>query len=84
MKILIEITPEHYDGLLETCEESSPEYAILKNGIVARPQEDGLDRRKVVIWCEVGQAARLLAAAERFDPLVAAQIAKEIELAREL
>ena len=44
----------------------------------------GLDRRKVVIWCELGQAARLLAVAERLDPLVAAQIAKEIELAREL
>jgi hypothetical protein len=84
VKILIEITPEHYDGLLQTCEESSPEYAILKNGIVARPQEDGLDRRKVVIWCEVNQAARLLAAAERLDPVVAAKIAKEIELAREL
>ena len=81
---MIEMTPEHYDGLLETCEESSPEYAILKNGIVAHPQEDGLERRKVVIWCEVSQAARLLAVAERFDPIVAAKIAKEIELAREL
>ena len=84
MKILIEITPEHYDGLLETCGKSSPEYVLLKNGIVAQPQEDGLDRRKIVIWCEVGQAARLLAAAEKFDLIVAAQIAKEIELAREL
>jgi hypothetical protein len=84
VKILIEITPEHYDGLLETCDVSSPEYAILKNGVVARPQEDELDRRKIVIWCDVGQAARLLAAAERFDPVAAAQIAKDIELAREL
>lgn len=84
MKILIEIAPEHYDGLLHTCEVSSPEYAILKNSVVTHPQEDGLDRRKIVIWCDVGQAARLLAAAERFDPVAAAQIAKEIELAREL
>jgi len=84
VKILIEITPEHYDGLLETCEVSSPEYGILKNGVVTRPQEDELDRRKIVIWCDVGQAARLLAAAERFDPVAAAQIAKDIELAREL
>jgi hypothetical protein len=84
VKILIEIAPEHYDGLLQTCELSSPEYAILKNGVVTRPQEDELDRRKIAIWCDVGQAARLLAAAERFDPTAAAQIAKEIELAREL
>ena len=84
MKILIEIASEHYDGLLQTCEGSSPEYTILKNGVVTRPQEDGLDRRKIVIWCDIGQAARLLAAAERLDPIAAAQIAKEIELAREL
>jgi hypothetical protein len=84
VKILIEIAPEHYDGLLQTCEVSSPEYAILKNGLVTHPQEDGLDRQKIVIWCEIGQAARLLAVAEKFDPTAAAQIAKDIELAREL
>jgi hypothetical protein len=84
VKIRIEIAPEHYDGLLQKCEASSPEYTILKNSIVTHPQEDGRDRRKIVIWCDVGQAARLLAAAERFYPIAAAQIAKEIELAREL
>ena len=32
MKILIDMSPEHYDGLLNKCIDAWAEYATLKNG----------------------------------------------------
>ena len=64
MKILIEMTPEHYDGFLEKCPDDwSTEFAILKNGMVVKQEIDGIERRMIVIYCNEIQAETLLSAA---------------------
>jgi hypothetical protein len=83
VKILIEMTPARYEGLLESCGKSSREYSLLKNGLVLRQEGEGVDHRKVAIMCEIADAARLYAAASRLNPTTAATIAKDIALARD-
>jgi len=39
MKILVEMSPEHYDRLLDKLSEESAAYAILKNGVVVHLPE---------------------------------------------
>jgi hypothetical protein len=57
VKILIELAPEHYDGLLNNCRDTRvPEYAILKSGVMVRYA----GRRQVEILCETHQARNLL------------------------
>ncbi|HMF48179.1 MAG TPA: hypothetical protein VK603_06020 [Candidatus Saccharimonadales bacterium] len=64
MKVLIEMTPEHYDGFLERCPDDwSTEFAILKNGMVVNREIDGNERRMIVIYCDEIQAETLLSAA---------------------
>ena len=64
MKLLIEMTPEHYDGFLDRCPDDWPsEFAILKNGLVINREIDGNERRMIVIYCEEIQAEMLLSAA---------------------
>ena len=64
MKLLIEMTPEHYDGFLYKCPDDWPsEFAILKHGLVINREIDGNERRMIVIYCEEFQAEMLLSAA---------------------
>jgi hypothetical protein len=64
VKVLIEMTPEHYDGFLERCPDDWPtEFAILKNGMVVNREIDGNERRMIVIYCDEIQAETLLSAA---------------------
>jgi len=64
VKVLIEMTPEHYDGFLERCPDDwSTEFAILKNGMVVNREIDGNERRMIVIYCDEIQAETLLSAA---------------------
>ena len=39
MKILVEMSPEHHDRLLDKLSEESAAYAILKNGVVVHLPE---------------------------------------------
>ena len=41
MKILLDISPEHYDRILNEFDEESRIYAILKNGLVIHHFEAG-------------------------------------------
>ena len=41
MKILLDISPEHYDRILSEFDEESRIYAILKNGLVIHHFEAG-------------------------------------------
>jgi hypothetical protein len=64
MKLLIEMTPEHYDGFLDRCPDDWPtEFAILKNGMVVNREIGGIERRMIVIYCDEIQAETLLSAA---------------------
>jgi len=83
VKIVIQMSPEHYDGLLDRCLDSYSEYSILKNGVVTHDEVGGQDRRAIMILCDKEQAENLLHLATRLYPNAAAEIAKEIRLERE-
>jgi hypothetical protein len=52
LKILIDISPEHYDRLLSEFTEESRIYAILKNGLVIHDLKAGEVSKTVEILCE--------------------------------
>ena len=84
MKILIDISPEHYDRLLSEFTEESRIYAILKNGLVIHHFEGSNEVRTVEILCEKFHARMILAAAELVCPEAAAEIEEAIRLSRTL
>ncbi len=84
MKILIDISPEHYDRILSEFTEDSRMYAILKNGLVIHHFEADNEFRTVEILCDKFHARMILAAAEIFCPEAAAEIEEAIRLSRTL
>ena len=84
VKILIDISPEHYDRILSEFTEDSRMYAILKNGLVIHHFEAGNEFKTVEILCDKFHARMILAAAEIFCPEAAAQIEEAIRLSRTL
>lgn len=66
MKILIEMSPEHYDLFVAECDITSREYSILKNGVVAREPKE--DKPVIEILCDKDEVDRLLDAAKRRYP----------------
>ncbi len=84
MKILLDISPEHYDRILSEFDEESRIYAILKNGLVIHHHEAGNEIRTVEILCEKFHARMILAAAEMYCPEATAEIAEAIRLSRTL
>jgi hypothetical protein len=84
VKILIDISPEHYDRLLSELTEESRIYVILKNGVVIHQFERGAEFRTVEILCEKFHARMILAIAEMFCPEAVAEIEEAIRLSRTL
>ena len=84
MKILIDLSPEHYDRILSEFTEESRIYAILKNGLVIHHLEAGNELRTVEILCDKFHARMILAAAEIYCPEAAAEIEEAIRLSRTL
>jgi len=84
VKILIDISPEHYDRLLSEFTEESRMYAILKNGLVIDHTEAGEASKTVEILCEKFHARMILAVAELVCPEAAAKIEEAIRLSRTL
>jgi hypothetical protein len=73
MKVLVTIPVAVYHQLLSLYELSSPDYAILKNGVV-RGIDDDDDEKAVNIFCDADSAKKLLAWATQVDPAAASQI----------
>ena len=85
MKILIDISPEHYDRLLSEFSEESRIYASLKNGLVILHHTEAGDASKMVeILCEKFHARMILAVAELVCPEAAAKIEEAIRLSHTL
>ena len=83
MKILIEMTPEHYDDFVDKCPDDWPvEFSILKNGIVVHRDIDGIERRMIVIYCEESEAYTLLSGARILSLAAEEDIVKAIQPAR--
>jgi len=85
MKLLIEMTPEHYDEYLKMiCSDWPQVYSILKSGIVIRKEIEDSERRMIQILCEEDKAYVLLRGAAAFSLAAANDIRKSLDLAREL
>jgi hypothetical protein len=70
-----------YDGLVDNCDQSSREYAILKNGlIIRRPKGDHFERI-MEIRCEMEEAEKLLALASTVYPEAVEYIVTAIKAA---
>ena len=84
MKILVDLSPEHYDRILSEFSEESRMYAILKNGLVLHYFEADNEIRTVGILCDKFHARMILAAAEMYCPEAIAEIEEAIRLSRTL
>jgi len=84
VKILIDISLEHYDRILSEFTEESRIYSILKNGLVIHHTEAGDASKTVEILCEKFHARMILAVAELVCPEAAAKIEEAIILSRTL
>ena len=80
MKMIIEISLDHYDRFLEKCDASSREYEILKNALIVSHRKDGHYERIIEIACEVAEAQMLLDIARRLYPDAVSAIAKAIAI----
>jgi hypothetical protein len=77
-RVSIEMSLPAYDGFIEQCQESSREYAVLKNGVIVRRKKDGHFQRFVKIQCTHEDAEKLLLLAVKTCPDIVADIAKGI------
>src|SRR5262245_779696 len=84
VKILIDISPEHYDRILSEFTEDSYMYTIHRSGLVLPHLEACNDTRTVEILCDKFHARMILAAAEMYCPEAAAEIEEAIRLSRTL
>jgi hypothetical protein len=70
-----------YDGFIEKCEETSREYAVLKNGLIFRRKKDDHFERFVKIECTIEDAEKLLLLAIKTYPDIVGDIARAITIA---
>jgi hypothetical protein len=82
MKIMLEISPEHYDRLLSGVSEKSPLYGVLKDGVVIHRTKAGTRSRMIEILCEKFHARMLRSLAANLSPQAVPQIEKAIRLSR--
>ena len=82
MKIVLKITPEHYDRLLSGISEKSSLYSVLKNGVVINSTTAGGGSKMIEILCEKFHARMLRALAANLSPQAVPQIEKAIRLSR--
>lgn len=80
MKIVVEMSPAHYDELLHKLSIDSTAYCLLKNGVVTV----GLakENRIIEIACDLSEAKALLRVAQDLCPEAAFEIDKSVTLAR--
>lgn len=67
-----------YDGFVDKCDQSSREYAILKNGLVVQGDRS---ERIVEIRCDMEEVNKLLLLASKVYPEAVEDIAKAIAAA---
>jgi hypothetical protein len=80
-RVTIEMLLPGYDSFVEKCEETSREYALLKNGLIFRRKKDDHFERFVKIDCTLEDAEKLLLLAIKTYPDIVADIARGITTA---
>jgi hypothetical protein len=76
--VTIEIPLPTYDHFVEQCDETSREYAILKNGLIFRPKKKDDVEPFVNIECTIEDARKLLLLAVKSCPEIVGDIARGI------
>jgi hypothetical protein len=81
-RVSIEMLLPAYDALIEQCDQSSHEYAVLKNGLILRRRtKDHHFERFIKIECSIEDAEKLLLLAIKVCPDIVADIARAITTA---
>ena len=83
VKVLIEMSPEHYDLFVAECDIKSREYSVLKNAVITRAESSD-EQRKIEILCDEEEARGLLSAATRIYPEAIPAIKAGLDLVPEL
>jgi hypothetical protein len=73
MKLLIELSIDHYESLLKRATEDSPLYFRLKNAVKT-------EANTIAVLCDPDEAKMLLQVAKHFCPDAVPQIEKAIRL----
>jgi hypothetical protein len=82
MKLLIEMSREHYDSLLVRVTKESRLYSTLTSSMILRESEAISPTDTVMIVCEDDEAKALLQFAQQCCPEAAHQIEEAIKLGR--
>ena len=78
LHVIIEMPLRVYDGFIDKCDQSSREYAVLKNGlIIRRPKGDHFERI-IEIECDMDDANKLFLLASKVYPEALEDIIKAI------
>jgi len=78
LHVIIEMSLPVYDAFVDKCEQSSREYAILKNGLIfRRPKGDHIERI-LEINCHKDDADKLLLLASKVYPEAVKYIARAV------
>ncbi len=75
---IIEMPLPVYDGFIDKCDQSSREYAILKNGLIVRRPKGDQFEHIVEINCDKDDADKLLLSASKVYPEAVQYIARAI------
>jgi hypothetical protein len=78
LHVIIEMPLPVYDGFIDQCDQSSREYAILKNGVIIRRPKGDHFERIVEIRCDTEEADKLLLLASKSYPEAVQYIARAI------
>jgi len=78
VKLLLDISAEHFERILGQITEQSRLHSILMNSIVVYDHQDGLRKKVVKILCKASDADKLLDAAKTLCPEAAVEIEKSI------
>ncbi|TMA93666.1 MAG: hypothetical protein E6J74_17700 [Deltaproteobacteria bacterium] len=83
MNIVIEMSLPVYDGFMDQCPPSHPEYETLKNGVIVRRSKGNRFERILEIHCSVERAKSLLDLAKQVYPDAVPDIEKAIAAPRD-
>ena len=81
LHVIIEMSLPVYDAFVDKCEQSSREYAILKNGLIIRRPKENHFERLMEIHCDMEEVNKLLLLASKVYPEAIEDIAKAIAAA---
>jgi hypothetical protein len=76
--VIIEMPLPVYDGFIDKCDQSSREYAILKNGVIIRRPKGDHFERIIEIECNMDDADKLFLLASKVYPEALEDIIKAI------